>query len=166
MTEHNPRTAQPPHKINYENSQRNFGYVGHPLVKCDTHIQIRTMCGEGLTKLLRSTYVCLDSICDSFHKSKYLLFFIFCRRIPTSQLTILQNLKQFKHVNLYLQGFEDWSCGHWRIYLRWVYKYLMVCQICIELFLSFGAYMNIFKFSIQLNILGLLQWSCRSPPPF
>jgi hypothetical protein len=29
MTERNPRTTQPPHKINYENSRRNFGYVGH-----------------------------------------------------------------------------------------------------------------------------------------
>jgi hypothetical protein len=36
MTERNSRTAQPPHKIIYENSQRNFGYVGHSLVKCDT----------------------------------------------------------------------------------------------------------------------------------
>ena len=76
-------------------------------------------CSEGLTKLLRSTCECLDSICDSFHKSKYLLFLFFCRRIPTSQLTILQNLKQFKLVNLYLQGFEDWSCGHWRTYLTY-----------------------------------------------
>jgi len=44
-------------------------------------------------------------------------FEFFDRRIPTSQLTILQNLNQFKLVNLYLQGFEDWSCGHWRTYL-------------------------------------------------
>jgi hypothetical protein len=36
VTECNPRTAQPLHKINYENSQRNFRYVGHPLVECDT----------------------------------------------------------------------------------------------------------------------------------
>jgi hypothetical protein len=36
MTERNPRTVQPPHKINYENSQTNFGYVGHPLINCDT----------------------------------------------------------------------------------------------------------------------------------
>jgi hypothetical protein len=70
-------------------------------------IRIHIVCGEGLTKLLRSTCVCLDSICDSFHKSKHLLFLFFCRRILTSQLTILQNLKQFKLVNLYLQGFED-----------------------------------------------------------
>jgi hypothetical protein len=80
-------------------------------------IRIRTVCGEGLTKLLRSTCVCLHSICDNFHKSKYLLFLFFCRRIPTSQWTILQNLKQFKLINLYLQGFEDWSCGHWYTYL-------------------------------------------------
>jgi hypothetical protein len=66
-------------------------------------IRIRIVCGEGLTKLLRSTCVCLDSICDSFHKSNYFLFVFFCRRIPTSKLTILQNLKQFKLVNLYLQ---------------------------------------------------------------
>ena len=79
----------------------------------------RTLCGEGLTKLLRSTCVCLDSICDSFHKSKYLSFLFFCKRILTSQLTILQNLKQFKLVNLYLQGFKDWSCGHWRAYLMY-----------------------------------------------
>jgi hypothetical protein len=83
-------------------------------------IRIRTVCGEGLTKLLRSTCVCLDSICDSFHKSRYFLFLFFCRRIPTSQLTILQNLKQFKLVNLYLQGFEDWSCGHWHTYLTYL----------------------------------------------
>jgi hypothetical protein len=49
----------------------------------------------------------LDSICDSFHKSKHLLYLFFCRRIITSQLTILQNLEQFKLGNLYLQGFED-----------------------------------------------------------
>jgi hypothetical protein len=67
----------------------------------------RTLCGEGLTKLLRSTCVCLDSICDSFHKSKYLSFLFFCKRILTSQSTILQNLKQFKLVNFYLQGFKD-----------------------------------------------------------
>jgi hypothetical protein len=34
-------------------------------------------------------------------------FLFFCKRILTAQLTILQNLKQFKLVNLYLQGFED-----------------------------------------------------------
>jgi hypothetical protein len=117
MTERNPYTAQlPPHKIKYENFRRNFGYVGHPLVKCDIAFKF-AQCGEGLTKLLKSTCVCLDSICDSFHKSKYLLFLFSCRRIPTSQSTILQNLKQFKRVNLYLQGFEDSSCGHWRTYL-------------------------------------------------
>jgi hypothetical protein len=105
MIECSPWTAQPPHKINYENSWRNFGYVGHPLVR--HRIWIRIMCGEGLTKLLRFTCVRLDSICDSFHKSKYFLFLFFCRRISTSQLTILQILKQFKLVILYLQGFED-----------------------------------------------------------
>jgi hypothetical protein len=82
-------------------------------------IRIRTVCGEGLTTLLRSTCVCLDSISDSFHKSSsssssssssfyfYFYFLWFGRRIPTLQLTILQDLKQFKLVNLYLQGFED-----------------------------------------------------------
>jgi len=119
MTERNPQTAQPPHEINYENSQRNFGYVGRPLVKCDTAFKFAQCVVKGsCTKLLRSTCVCLDSICDSFHKPRYLLLSFFCRRIPTSQLTILQNLKQFKLVNLYLQGFEDWSCGHWPTYLR------------------------------------------------
>jgi hypothetical protein len=84
MTERTPGTAQPPQKINYENSQRNFGYVGHPLVKCRHRIQIRIVCSEGLNKLLRSTCVCLDLICDSFHKSKYLSFLFLSRRIPTS----------------------------------------------------------------------------------
>jgi hypothetical protein len=92
-------------------------------------IRIRTVCGEGLTKLLRSTRVCLDSICDGFHKSKYLIFLFFCRRIPTSKLTILQNLKQFKLVNLYLQGFEDWSFGHWRTYLICLTKFSQVFGI-------------------------------------
>ena len=41
MTERSPRTAQPPHKINYENSRRNFGYVGHPLVKCNTAFELQ-----------------------------------------------------------------------------------------------------------------------------
>jgi hypothetical protein len=90
MTKSSPRTAQPPHKIKFENSRRNFGYVGHQLVKCDIAFEF-TQCA--VTKLLRSTCVCLDSICDSFHKSKYLLFLFFCRRIPTSQSTIRQNLK-------------------------------------------------------------------------
>jgi hypothetical protein len=107
MTERGPHTAQPPHKINYENSQRNFGYVEHPLVKCDTTFKFALFAVKGSLSFWGSTCVCLDSICDSFHKSKYILFLIFSRRIPTSQLTILQNLKQFKLVNLYLQGFED-----------------------------------------------------------
>ena len=80
-----------------------------------------TLCGERLTKHLRSTSVCLDSIHNSFHKSKYLSKKI-CKRILTSQVTIFQNLKQFRLVNLYLQGFEDWSCGHWRTYLMWWQK--------------------------------------------
>jgi hypothetical protein len=102
-------------------------------------IRICIMWGEGLTNLLRSTCVCLDSICDSFHKSKYLSFLLFCRRIPTSQLTILQNFKQFKLVNLYLQGFEDWSCGHWRTYLTWFKISLLdipwtqhLCNVALE----------------------------------
>ena len=85
--------------------------------KRNVNVLYCTMCGEGLTKLLKSTCVCLDSICDSFHISKYLSSLFFCKRILTSQLIILQNLKQFKLVNLYLQGLEDWSCGHWRTYL-------------------------------------------------
>jgi hypothetical protein len=47
MTERNPRTAQPPHKINYENSRRNFGYVGHPLVKCDTALEFAQCAVKG-----------------------------------------------------------------------------------------------------------------------
>jgi hypothetical protein len=81
-------------------------------------IWICIVCGERLTKLLRSTCVCLGLICDSF-TNQIIFYFFFCRRIPTSQLTILQDLKQFKVVNLCLQGFEDWSCGHWRTYLSW-----------------------------------------------
>ena len=33
-----------------------------------------TLCGEGLTKLLRSTYACLDSICDNLHGIKWVMF--------------------------------------------------------------------------------------------
>jgi hypothetical protein len=47
MTERNPWTAQPPHKINYENSQRNFGYIGHPLVKYDTAFEFAQCAVKG-----------------------------------------------------------------------------------------------------------------------
>jgi hypothetical protein len=47
MTERNPQTAQLPHKINYENSQRNFRYVGHPLVKCDTAFEFAQCAVKG-----------------------------------------------------------------------------------------------------------------------
>ena len=48
MTERNPWTAQPPHKINYENSQRNFENVGHSLDKCDTAFEFALCAVKGL----------------------------------------------------------------------------------------------------------------------
>jgi hypothetical protein len=47
MTECNPRTAHPLHKIYYENSHRNFGYVGHPLVKCNTTFEFAQSAVKG-----------------------------------------------------------------------------------------------------------------------
>jgi hypothetical protein len=47
MTERNPQTAHPPHKINYGNSQRNFGYVGHPFLKCDTAFEFAQCAVKG-----------------------------------------------------------------------------------------------------------------------
>ena len=43
--------------------------------------------------------------------------YFFVRESSLHKLTFLQSLKQFKLVNLYSRGFEDWSCGHWRTYL-------------------------------------------------
>ena len=42
----------------------------------------RTLCGEGLTKLLRSTCVCLDSICHTFLKSIISFILIFLLENP------------------------------------------------------------------------------------
>jgi hypothetical protein len=64
-------------------------------------------------------YVCIQFVI-TFTNQNIFYFYFFCRRIPTSQLRILQNLKQFKLINLYLQGFEDWSCGHWHTYLSFL----------------------------------------------
>jgi hypothetical protein len=63
-----------------------------------------------------SVYIWIQFVIAFTNQNIFHLFFL--RRILTSQLTIFQNLKQFKLVNLYLQGFEDWSCGHWRTYLN------------------------------------------------
>jgi hypothetical protein len=117
MTERNPRTAQPPHKINYENSRRNFGYVGHPLVKCDTAFEFAQCAVKGSLSFWDPPVYVWSQFVIAFTNRNIFYFLFLCRRIPTSQSTILQILKQFKLVNLYLQGFKDWSCGHWCTYL-------------------------------------------------
>jgi hypothetical protein len=68
MTECNPHTTQSPHKSNMR-TPKGTPVRWAPIGQMRHRIQIRTVCGEVLTKLLRSTYVCLVSICDSFHKS-------------------------------------------------------------------------------------------------
>ena len=124
MTKRNPRTARPLHKINYENSQRNFRYVGHPLVKCDTAFEFTQCAVKGsLSFWDPHVYVWIQFVI-AFTNQNIFCFYFFCRRIHTSQSTILQILKQFKLVNLYLQRFEDWSCGHWRTYLRYAREIL------------------------------------------
>jgi hypothetical protein len=47
MIERSPRTTQPLRKINYENSRRNLGYVGHPLVKCNTTFEFAECAVKG-----------------------------------------------------------------------------------------------------------------------
>jgi hypothetical protein len=117
MIERNPWTAQPPHKINYENFRRNFRYVGHLLVKCDTAFKFAQCAVKGsLSFWDPPVYVWIQFVI-AFINQNIFYFHFFVGESPLHKLTILQNLKQFKLVNLYLQGFEDWSCGHWRTYL-------------------------------------------------
>jgi hypothetical protein len=142
MTERSPQTAQPPHKINYENSRRNFGYVGHPLVKCDTAFEFAQCAVKGsLSFWDPPVYVWIQFVI-AFTNQNIFYFYYFVGESPLWQLTILQNLKQFKVVNLCLQGFEDWSCGHWRTYLTcldMIFVELAAYDIGVEVIVSSNA---------------------------
>jgi len=93
MTERNPRTAQPPHKITYENSQRNFRYIGHPLVKCDTAFEFAQCAVKGSLDFWDPPVYVWIQFVIAFTNQNIFYFYFFVGEYPTSQWTILQKFK-------------------------------------------------------------------------